>query len=162
MTREAEKTTITTSPAPTKAPQGISWSLLRKLAIGVGVLLVAFLLGYIPSSMSARDAQQQNAGLQHKLSLAELGGQLAMASYEANRNNYANATQFSSQFFDGLPKLIADTRDQAVKQQLQSMLARRAEIASNPPQVDETLKEKLASMYADYFRVTRSDNKSGQ
>jgi len=155
-------TTITTASAERKAPQGISGSSLRKLAIGAGALVVAFLLGYIPSSISSSSAQQQNAELQRKLRVAELGGQLAMASYEANRNNYANATQFSIQFFNGLPAAIIDTRDEALKQKLQAMLARRDEIASNPAQVDQTLKEKLAQMYAEYIRATQASKESGQ
>jgi hypothetical protein len=142
--------------------QSISANLRIKLAIGAGALILAFLLGYVPSSISSRNARAQNAELQHRLMFAELGGQLAMASYEANRNNYADAAQYSNQFFDGLPRVITDTRDGTVKQQLQSMLARRAEIASNPEQVDPTVKEKLAAMYAEYFQVTRSVNKSGQ
>jgi hypothetical protein len=153
-------TTISTAPEAKRPPQGgISRNLLKKLAIGLAALIVAFLLGYIPSSISSRSALEQTADLQHKLTVAELGGYLAMASYEANRNNYANATQFSAQFFDGLPKVITDTKDATVKQQLQSMLARRAEIASNPAQVDPTVKEKLAALYADYFRISQSASK---
>jgi hypothetical protein len=154
-------TTITTTSAA-KAPQGISWSFLRKLAIGAGALALAFLLGYIPSSLSSSSAQQQNVELQRKLRLADLGGQLAMASYEANRNNYANATQFSSQFFNGLPAAIADSKDEALKQKLQAMLGRKDEIASNPAQVDQTVKEKLTQMYAEYFRATQAVKESGQ
>jgi len=161
-TQEVEMTTITTTSAAAKAPQGISWSFLRKLAIGAGALALAFLLGYIPSSLSSSSAQQQNAELQRKLRVADLGGQLAMASYEANRNNYANATQFSSQFFNGLPAAIVDTKDDALKQKLQAMLGRKDEIASNPAQVDPTMKEKLTQMYAEYFKATQTGKESGQ
>ena len=154
--------TNSTAPEANAASQGNSWNRSRKIALALCILLVAFLVGYVPSSISSRSALQQNAELQRKLSVAELGGQLAMASYEANRNNYANATQFSIKFFDGLPRVISDTRDEAVKQQLQAMLARRTEIASNPAQPDPTLKEKLAAMCAEYFWVTQSGNKSGQ
>jgi hypothetical protein len=152
----------TTGSAATRAPQGITWNLLKKLAIGVGVLIIAFLLGYVPSSMSSRSTQQQNAELEHKLRVAELGSQLAMASYEANRNNYANATEFSSRFFNGLPGIITDSNDQALKQKLQATLLHRDEITSNLAQVDQTVKEKLAQMYAEYFQATQASKKSGQ
>jgi hypothetical protein len=160
---EVEMTANTpTASAATKAPQGNNWNLLKKLAAGAGVLIVTFLLGYAPSSISSRSTHQQNAELEHKLRVAGLGSQLAMASYEANRNNYANATEFSSRFFNGLPQIIADSKDQALKQKLQAMLLRRDEITSNLAQVDQTVKEKLAQMYAEYFQSTQTNQKSAQ
>jgi hypothetical protein len=93
---------------------------------------------------------------------AELGSQLAMAWYEANRNNYANATQFSGRFFSGLPEIIADSKDQGQKQNLEAMLARRDEITSYLAQVDLTVKDKLAEMYAEYFRITQATSVSSQ
>jgi hypothetical protein len=155
--------TTTISAAPeAKALRGISWNLLKKLAIVFGALIVAFLLGYVPSSISSRGALRQNAELQHNLTVAELGGQLAMAGYEANRNNYANATQFSSQFFSGLPGIINDTKDNALKQKLQAMLGRKDEITSNPAQVDPALKDKLAQMYAEYFLAMQTTVKQSE
>jgi len=47
-----------------------------------------------------------------------------MASYTADRNNYADAAQYSNQVFDGLLRVITNTEDGTVKQQLQSILAR--------------------------------------
>lgn len=152
----------TTASAATSAPQGISWSLLKKLAVGASILIIAFLLGYVPSSIRSRSTQQQNAELEHKLRVADLGNQLAMASYEANRNNYANATEFSSRFFNGLPEIITYSKDQALRQKLQAMLLHRDEITSNPAQVDQSVKEKLAQTYAEYFQATQATKKSGQ
>lgn len=148
----------TASTAPT-AHEAVSWTTLTKVGIAAAILIVVFLVGYIPSAISAHGIQQQNTELQHKLAVAELGNQLAMASYEANRNNYANATQFSIQFFDGLPKVIADTKDEVLKERLQAILALRSDVTSNPSQVDETVKDKLATMYAQYFRAIQPEKK---
>jgi hypothetical protein len=153
--------TSQSTTAPT-AHGGVSWATLTKVGIAAGILIVVFLLGYIPSAISAHGIQQQNAELQHKLGVAELGNQLAMASYEANRNNYANALQFSSQFFNGLPKVIADTKDEVLKERLQAILALRSDVTSNPSQVDETVKDKLATMYAQYFQTIQPDKKPGE
>jgi hypothetical protein len=141
---------------------GIKGNLLKKLALVAGVAILAFLLGYVPSMISSRATEQQKVELEHKLKTAELGGQLAMASYEAGRNNYANAAQFSSQFFDGLREIIGETGDQAIKQKLQEMLARRDEITANLAQADPAVKEKLAQMVADYFQATHASKASGQ
>jgi hypothetical protein len=155
-------TANTPESAATRAHEGVSWNTMKKVGIAGGVLIVVFLLGYIPSAINAHGIQQRNAELEHKLGVAELGAQLAMASYEANRNNYANATQFSSQFFNGLPKVIAGTNDEVLKEKLQAILPLKSEFTSNPSQVDETVKEKLAEMYAQYFRATHSENASRQ
>jgi hypothetical protein len=132
----------------------INGNLLKKVAMAAGLLIIAFLLGYVPSTISSRNTLQQNAELEHKLKVAELGSQLGMAGYEAGRNNYANATQFSSRFFDGLREIISETNDPALKQKLQVILARRDEITANMAQVDQSVKEKLAQIYAEYFEAT--------
>lgn len=135
---------------------------LKKIGIAAGLLIVAFLLGYLPSAISSRTTMQQKAELEHRLKVAELGSQLAMASYEAGRNNYANATQFSGKFFDGLLENISQTSDQGLKSKLQAMLGRRDEITANLAQVDQSVKEKLAQLYADYFQATQAVNPSAQ
>lgn len=141
---------------------GISGNLLKKLALVAGVAILAFLLGYVPLMISSRATEQQKVELEHKLKTTELGSQLAMASYEAGRNNYANAAQFSSQVFDGLGQIIGETSDQALRQKLQVMLARRDEITANLAQADPSVKEKLAQMVADYFQATHASQASGQ
>jgi hypothetical protein len=146
----------------TKAPAGDRWSLPKKLAMAAVLLIIGFLLGYVPSSISSNTIQRQNAELERRVRAAELGSQLAMAWYEANRNNYANATQFSGRFFSGLPEIIADSKDQALKQNLEVMLGRRDEITSYMAQVDQTVKDKLAEMYAEYFQITQANRQSGQ
>jgi hypothetical protein len=138
---------------------GINW---KKLAVVAGLVILAFLLGYVPSMISSRATEQQKVEMGHKLKAAELGSQLAMASYEAGRNNYANSAQFSSKFFDGLREVISETKDQALKQKLQVMIERRDEITANLAQADPAVKEKLAEMYAEYFQATEASKSSGQ
>jgi hypothetical protein len=145
-----------------KAPAGSRWNLPKKLAMAAVLLIIGFLLGYVPSSISSHTTQQQNAELERRVRAAELGSQLAMAWYEANRNNYANATQFSGRFFSGLPEIIADIKDQGLKQNLEAMLARRDEITSYMAQVDQTVKDKLAEIYAEYFQITQANRQPGQ
>lgn len=146
----------------TKMRLGINGNLLKKLAIAAGILIIAFMLGYVPSVISSRTTLQQNVELEHKLKVAELDGQLAMASYETGRNNYANAAQFLSKFFDGLREIINETKDHALKQKLQVMLARRDDITANIAQADPSVKEKLAQMYVEYFQATQASNLPGQ
>lgn len=145
-----------------KARMVINEKPIKKIGIAAGLLIVAFLLGYVPAAISSRTTSQQKAEMERRLKVAELGSQLAMASYEAGRNNYANATQFSGKFFDGLLEIISQTSDQGLKSKLQAMLGRRDEITANLAQVDQSVKEKLAQLYADYFQATQAANASGQ
>ncbi len=143
MEKEKEKEIITTT----------GWPMPLKIAVGAGVVILAFLLGYIPSCGSAR----QKAQLEHQVRLADLRDKIGMASYEVNRNNYASAAEFAGLFFDSLQKLIGEARDEALKQKLQPVLARRDEITTNLAQADPVVKEKLAQMYASVFQITKAD-----
>lgn len=129
-------------------------NLPQKIAIGAAALIVVFLLGYVPSCVGARSAEEQKAELEHKLKMADLRGQLGMASYEANRNNYANAAEFSTNFFNGLRSAIDSAEDDEVKKKLQTMIGLRDEVTTNLAQADPVVKEKLARMYADFYQIT--------
>jgi hypothetical protein len=117
-------------------------------------LIAVFLLGYVPSCLSARQSREQNARLEYQLKLAELRGQLGLMSYEANRNNYTTAAQYSTGFFDGLREAVNQTQDETRKQKLQAVLGRRDEITANLTAADPGVKEKLAQMYADFHQLT--------
>lgn len=135
-------------------PQHSGWTLPKKLAIGAGVALVAFLIGYVPSCVDARSVKEQNARLEQRAKLADLRAHMGMVSYEANRNNYANAAQFSTEFFNGLKEVIDTSKDAQLKQKLEALMARRDEITTNLAQADPAVKEKVSQMYADFFYIT--------
>lgn len=133
------------------------------LAAGVliAVFVTGYLVGYLPSRMSASKVTEQNSQLQQNLALtekrlrlAELRGQMGIMSYEANRNNYAEASKFSTEFFNGLRETLNDTNDEVLKQKLSAIVARRDEITTNMAQADSSVKEKLAQMFADLFKMT--------
>lgn len=133
------------------------------LAAGVliAVFVTGYLVGYLPSRTSASKVTEQNSQLQQNLALtekrlrlAELRGQMGIMSYEANRNNYAEASKFSTELFNGLRETLNDTNDEALKQKLSAIVARRDEITTNMAQADSSVKEKLAQMFADLFKMT--------
>src|SRR5258707_2301088 len=113
----------------TKTNEGITRKekligLAKKIGIGAAVLIVVFLVGYVPGALDASSAKQQNVQLENRLNLTGLLNKLGMASFEANRNNYANAAQYSTEFFNGLRETTNGTTDAGLKQKLQSMLGR--------------------------------------
>jgi len=127
---------------------------LKRVGVAAGILIAVFALGYIPSCVSARSAAEQNIRLQRSLKLSDLQGHLGMASYEANRNNYASAAQQSTEFFNGLREMLNNIDDATLRQNLEKVLARRDEITTNLAQADPAVKEKLAQAYADFFQIT--------
>ena len=133
------------------------------LAAGVliAVFVTGYLVGYLPSRMSASKLTERNSQLQQNLALtekrlrlAELRGQMGIMSYEANRNNYAEASKISTEFFNGLRETLNDTNDEVLQQKLSAIVARRDEITTNMAQADSSVKEKLAQMFADLFKMT--------
>jgi hypothetical protein len=128
----------------------------KKLGIGALALLAAFLVGYVPASLSARAARAEQARLAHELALATLEVQLARMSYEVSRDNYGLAAQLATRFFEGAPAVIAGAPDQAVTQPLQAALARRDEITSDLAQANPEVKDKIAELYAGVFRLTQA------
>ena len=137
-------------------PAKIEWTPQKKILVAAAAILLAFLLGYTPSCVIARNAQSRLAAAERKIRMTDLLGQIGMSSYEANRNNFANASQFSTDFFNGLMKLIEETTDEETKKKLQTMLALRDEIITNLAQADQTVKPKLAQMYADFYQLTQT------
>lgn len=132
----------------------------KGLAVRAGVLIAAFALGYVPSCVGARNAEERNTRLERRLKLVDLHNLLGMTSYEANRNNYANAAEVSTDFFNGLKELIDTTGDDGLKQKLLPISTRRDEITTNLAQADPGVKEKLAQMYADFFQITKTQQPS--
>jgi hypothetical protein len=130
----------------------------KKIGLWIVVLVAVFLLGYLPATLNSQRAQVQRSDLDYKLKLAELCSQLGMSSYEANRNNFANAAQFSSEFFNGLRTVVDATKDETLKQKLQAVLSRRDEITTNLGEPNPVVKEKLAQMYADFYYATTSQS----
>ena len=127
-----------------------------KLGIGALALLGAFLVGYVPASLSARAARAEQDRLTHELALATLQVQLARMSYEVSRDNYGLAAQLATRFFDGAPAVIAGAPDQAVTPPLQAALARRDEITSDLAQANPEVKTKIADLYAQVFRPAQT------
>ena len=134
----------------------MEWTPQKKFLVAAAAILASFLLGYTPSCISARNAQTRLMATERRMKLADLLAQAGMTSYEANRNNFANASQFSTEFFNGLMKLIDETTDEEMKKKLQTMLALRDEITTNLAQADQTVKPKLAQLYADFYQLTQT------
>jgi len=109
------------------------------LAIACVVLLAAtFLAGYIPERRARTVAETESRALQERLALSEGRGRIADLLGEAlavsdavSRQNYGQAQQLASTFFDRVRAEAASTSDAGFRDALNETLARRdAVIAS--------------------------------
>ncbi len=125
---------------------------MKKVVVALIVLAAVFVVGFLPEHLKARQAREENSRLRLELDLARLRGELGMMSYEANRNNFGNASKLSSDFFNGLrgglasPLLAGDAGRRA---KIEAIAARRDEVTADLARADPAVKEKIAQMYAE-------------
>jgi hypothetical protein len=128
-----------------------------KLAVGLILLLIGFLGGFIPQYMKAREINQQLATQTKELASCQLRQQLsqlrdsaAMAYLQALQKNYGIAAQYSKQLFDQAQTISSQTDDPAVRKLLGDVMAARdpitADLANGDPSVVSKLQPLLANL----------------
>src|SRR6266536_5517285 len=77
-------------------------SLPRRVIIYVVLLLVAFLLGFVPMWLKFRECFSSLSEVEYQLNLARIQNTLAAAVIDARRGDYEPARQAASGFFTSL------------------------------------------------------------
>jgi len=123
---------------------------IRSFIIHVDVLLLAFLLGFVPMWLRSRNAQRQ-------LGLARIANSLAFAAIDARRGDYETARQAASDFFTFLRTEFDREVDSALSRaeisSLQPLLTRRDEIITLLARGDATSADLLSDLYASYRTI---------
>lgn len=139
-------------PGPAK-----STPMLRRFIIYASVLLVVFLLGFVPMWLQARAAAGGLADAERRLTLAGMQGNLAAAVIDARRGDYEPARQAASQFFTSLRAEIdgGDTSHFTQDQRAgaQPLLAGRDEIITLLARSDPASADRLADLYVAYRKA---------
>ena len=139
------------------APAVKSTSVMRRVAIYGGVLLVVFLLGLVPMWLQSRAAAAKLADAERRLTLAGMQGDLASAAIDARRGDYEPARQAVSQFFTSLRAEIdeGDTSDltQAQRAGVQPLFAGRDEIITLLARSDPASADRLSDLYVAYRKA---------
>ena len=117
----------------------------QRFIIYAGVLLVIFLLGFVPMWLRSRAASSSLVETEHQLTKVRMQSSLASAAIDARRGDYEPARQAVSQFFTSLraemDKGDSSNYTQAQRQGMQSLFAGRDELitllagAILPPQI---------------------------
>ena len=145
-------------PGPHKStPVVRSTPVMRRVVIYGGVLLVVFLLGFVPMWLQARAAAGRLAEAERGLTLAGMQGDLASAAVDARRGDYEPARQAVSRFFTSL-RAEVDKGDssyftQAQRAGVQPLFAGRDEVITLLARSDPAAADRLSDLYVAYRKA---------
>ena len=129
----------------------------QRFIIYAGVLLVVFLLGFVPMWLKARSVTGSLIETEHQLILVRMQSTLASAVIDARRGDYEPARQAASQFFTSLRAEIdkGDTSNfsPAQRQGMQSLFAGRDEIITLLARSDPASADRLSDLYVAYRKI---------
>ena len=131
-----------------------SKSPIPRFVIYVGVLLLVFLLGFVPMWLKAKGTSTTLAKTEQQLVLAKMQNSLGSAVIDARRGDYEPARQGVSQFFTSLraelDKGDASNLTPAQRVSMQSLLAGRDEIITLLARSDPASADRLSELYVAY------------
>ena len=130
---------------------------IRGFIFYVVLLLLAFLLGFVPMWLKSRECASSLAEAERQLSLASMENSLASAAINAQRGDYETARQAASDFFTSLRTEFNSGVDSALSQaeiaSLQPLLTRRDEIVTLLARGDATAADLLSDLYVSYRTI---------
>jgi hypothetical protein len=134
-----------------------STPLMRRVLIYAGVVLVVFLLGFVPMWLKARTATSKLVETEHQLILVRMQSYLASAVIDARRGDYEPARQAASQFFTSLRAEIdkGDTSDftKAQRVGMQPLFVGRDEVITLLARNDPASADRLSDLYVAYRKI---------
>ncbi|MDX6611877.1 MAG: hypothetical protein QOD75_1063 [Blastocatellia bacterium] len=136
---------------------GKSRPAMQRFIIYTGVVLIIFLLGFIPMWLKARAATSSLGEREHQLMLVRMQSNLASAVIDARRGDYEPARQGASEFFTSLRAEI-DKGDSsnftpAQRQAMAPLFAGRDEIITLLARSDPASADRLSDLYVSYRRI---------
>lgn len=141
-----------TQPEPVR-----STPLMRRVIIYGGVLLVIFLLGFVPMWLKARTANSSLIEAERQLSLSRMQNDLASTVIDARRGEYEPARLTASQFFTSLRAELdkGDTSNftKAQRDGLQPLFAGRDELITLLARSDPASADRLSDLYVSYRKI---------
>lgn len=130
---------------------------VRRVIIYAGVVLVIFLLGFVPMWLKARSINTTLVETQRQLIRVSVESSLAAAAIEARRGDYEPARQDASKFFTSLRAEI-DKGDNSnftkpEREGLQPLFAERDEVITLLARNDPASADRLSDLYVAYRKI---------
>ena len=123
----------------------------RRILIVLILLLAAFLLGFVPMWMRARDQATLRLKAEHSLSVMHLEKDLGSAAIDARRGEYEAARQEASAFYTAARFEIDQRGESALTQQqrdaLAPLLAAQDETITLLARSDPASADRLSNLY---------------
>jgi len=127
---------------------------IQRYIIYAGVLLVVFLLGFIPMWLKARTAASSLTETEHQLVLCKTQSDLASAVIDARRGDYEPARQALSRFFTSLSAgRDGSNYTEAQRNSLQPLFASRDELITLLARNDPASADRLSDMFVAYRKI---------
>ncbi|HEV2801053.1 MAG TPA: hypothetical protein VGW12_11180 [Pyrinomonadaceae bacterium] len=138
------------------APQRSS-NLLRRVGLYAALVLVAFLVGFVPMWLKARESGNQLAAAERTLALARLQNNLASAALDARRGDYEPARQAASQFYTSLQADIDKGDDSSLtpaqREAAKALFTGRDQIVTWLARSDPAAADGLSDVYASFRKI---------
>ena len=133
---------------------------MQRILIYAVVLLVVFLVGFVPMWLKARTAANALTESEHQLFLARTQNDLATAVIETRRGDYEPARQAVSRFFtslrDEVDKGNSSSYTQAQRTAMQPLFAGRDELITLLARSDPASADRLSDLYVAYRKIMNS------
>lgn len=131
-------------------------SLLKRVGLWGALLLLTFLLGFVPVWLSSRETARQRDAAQANLRLSQLQNRLGTAAMNARRGNYEPARIAASDFFTDL-RAETDHQesgfDAGQLEAVKPLLAERDEVVTLLARSDQAAADRLTDMYLGYVQA---------
>ena len=140
---------------PPKPVKSTHW--MRRVIIYAALLLIAFLLGFVPMWLTSRESSSRLSEAEHQLSLAQMQNALASAVIDARRGEYESARLAASNFFTSLRAEIdrgdASAFSLAQREGVQPLFTRRDEIITLLARSDPASADRLSDLYVSFRKI---------
>jgi hypothetical protein len=135
----------------------------NKLILWLILLVVGFLLGFVPQYANQRRLEADLANLKQQLASCQMGAQLAqlrdaaaMTYFEATRMNYGTAAEYSSRFFSEAQQVAAQPgADPNLKAAMGELIGLRNPVAEDLARGDPAVLPKLQALFSKTEQATR-------
>ena len=132
-------------------------SSMQRVILYAALLLVAFLLGFVPMGLKYRECSSSLSQAECQLSIGRIENGLASAAIDARRGDYETARQAVSNFFTSLRAEIDGGNDsvfsQAQREGLQPALSERDQIITLVARSDPASADRLSDLYFSYRKI---------
>jgi hypothetical protein len=139
-------------------------SLPRRVIIYAVLLLVAFVLGFVPMWLKFRECFSSLSEVEHQLNLARIQNTLAAAVIDARRGDYEPARQAASGFFTSLRAETDRGNDSALSQAqregVQALFTQRDEIITLLARSDPAAADRIADLYVSFREIMKKGRTS--